>query len=135
MGKGSTIPAVTPDNSGNEASKKTKENTTQQKNKNKNKTGSNPKTDTNKYQTFKGKTKCIEDDIFFYGKNMNSKFVTSKEAILTWICTKYSASKKASIETGNIVILGMLQPTQYATRAEFDALKFFEQEYQVDNTT
>eukprot|EP00534_Pseudo-nitzschia_fraudulenta_P008871 CAMPEP_0201156208 /NCGR_PEP_ID=MMETSP0851-20130426/25920_1 /ASSEMBLY_ACC=CAM_ASM_000631 /TAXON_ID=183588 /ORGANISM="Pseudo-nitzschia fraudulenta, Strain WWA7" /LENGTH=68 /DNA_ID=CAMNT_0047434153 /DNA_START=151 /DNA_END=357 /DNA_ORIENTATION=- len=62
MGEGSANPVVTPDNSGDEASKKAKDNATQNKNKknrnNKNKNATN-KNDGNRYQTYKGKTKGL----------------------------------------------------------------------------
>ena len=59
---------------------------------------------------------------------MNAKYVTSKEAVLNWICTKYSASKEASIESVSTIIIGMEKPIKYKTKKEVKALPYSQQE-------
>ena len=59
---------------------------------------------------------------------MNAKYVTSKEAVLNWICTKYSASEEASIASGSTIIIGMNKPIKYETKEEVEALPYYQQE-------
>ena len=112
MGEVGTVPAVSPNNSGNESSNKTNKDNANVANMNKNtnkknKNGSNPKSYGSRYQNFKGKTEDTNSDIFYYRKGMNAKYVTSKEALLNWICTKYSASEETFIKSRSIIIIGM----------------------------
>lgn len=76
--------------------------------------------------TFKGGTKAIEDDIFYYGKDMPDTCAVSSEKILAWINTTYGMGERKSIESGTLFV-GVDLPTNM-TRTEFDALSWFKQE-------
>ena len=94
--------------------------------------GSNKNTGSNNYQNnrkkFQGSTKGIEDNYFYYGKGMDVKYITSKEAVLGYIAKKYSASEEVSIESGNFTILGRTKPSEHKVKADFEQLPFHEQE-------
>mmetsp|Transcript_41969 Transcript_41969/g.42829 ORF Transcript_41969/g.42829 Transcript_41969/m.42829 type:complete len:109 (-) Transcript_41969:689-1015(-) len=45
----------------------------------------NGKQDNNTKKRFQGETAGLEDAIFYYGKDMNSKYVISKEKLLAFI--------------------------------------------------
>ena len=76
--------------------------------------------------TFKGGTKAIEDEIFYYGKDMPDTCAVSSEKILSWVNTTYGMGERKSIESGTLFV-GIDLPTEM-TRTEFDALSWFKQE-------
>ena len=85
------------------------------------------KQDNNTKKRFQGETVGLEDAIFYYGKDMNSKYVTSKEKLLSFIGKKYTMSETTSIDNETPSLIGIILPKQLK-KADFDALEFFEQE-------
>ena len=85
------------------------------------------KQDNNTKKRFQGETVGLEDAIFYYGKDMNSKYVTSKEKLLSFIGKKYTMSESTSIDKETPSLIGIILPKQLK-KADFDALEFFEQE-------
>ena len=73
---------------------------------------------------FKGTTQGLEEDFFFYGKGMNVKCLTSREAFLNWVGMKYSASEKVSLDTRTFTIIGVKMPKDYKDDTEFKALRY-----------
>ena len=75
---------------------------------------------------FVGGCKALEGHIFYYGKGMNTKCVTSKEELLYYVGTKYSANKRLSLEEGEIIINTADAPATL-TKSDYDALSFNKQ--------
>ncbi|OEU10337.1 hypothetical protein FRACYDRAFT_247347 [Fragilariopsis cylindrus CCMP1102] len=71
--------------------------------------------------SFKGGTKDIETDIYYYGKGMQQKCLTSSKRILSYFGKKYGGSVKQSINHGVLKITEATEPKKYKTQAEFDA--------------
>ena len=59
---------------------------------------------------------------FYYRKDMNSKYVISKEKLLAFIGKKYTMSESTSIDKETPSLIGVPVPIAY------DTLKFWEQE-------
>ena len=85
------------------------------------------KQDNNTKKRFQGETAGLEDAIFYYGKDMNSKYVTSKEKLLSYIGKKYTMSESTSIDKETPSLIGFILPKKHDKTA-YDALKFWEQE-------
>ena len=58
---------------------------------------------------------------------MNSKYVTSKEKLLSFIGKKYTMSESTSIDKGTPILIGIAEPAKHEKKA-FEALPFNEQE-------
>ena len=80
-----------------------------------------------KKEKFEGDTKGLEGHTFYFGKGMDIKFLASKEKLLNYICTKYSASEQVSIQNNKVTLLGKSHPPKHK-EADFKALVFWEQE-------
>eukprot|EP00536_Pseudo-nitzschia_multiseries_P000703 jgi/Psemu1/1596/gm1.1596_g len=106
-------------NNGQSAKKKTNWNKNKQSNGNLNNT-------TNK-KKFQGGTTGLEEHIFYYGKGMRSKLITSKEALLNYIGKKYTMSEVASLKNAKLIVDGMTHPEMH-TEDEFKKLLFWEKE-------
>ena len=76
---------------------------------------------------FQGAIKGLEEHIFYYGKGMDSKYITTKEHVLNYIGKKYTASEEVSIEKNSVQLLGRKPPTKH-TQTEYDALDLWEKE-------
>ena len=85
------------------------------------------KQDSNTKKRFQGETAGLEDAIFYYGKDMNSKYVTSKEKLLSFIGKKYIMSESTSIDREIPSLIGIRVPA-LLKKTDYDALEFFEQE-------
>ena len=85
------------------------------------------KQDNNTKKRFQGETAGLEDAIFYYGKDMNSKYVTSKEKLLSFIGKKYTMSESTSIDNETPSLIGFILPEKHDKTA-FELLKFWEQE-------
>ena len=96
--------------------------TGQQSGKTQNKKNSNLK------KRFQGETAGLENHIFIYGKGMDAKWPTSKEKLLPYIGKKYTMSEATSIKNGSVTLLGITHPVKHATKTQFEALPFWEQE-------
>ena len=85
---------------------------------------------------FKTKTKELENNYYYYGKGMQTKFlVESKKEFLNYIGTKYGESEKQSVLQNKLVITEMKAPASYATEELFKALDFTEQQDWKDDRT
>ncbi|OEU08874.1 hypothetical protein FRACYDRAFT_249219 [Fragilariopsis cylindrus CCMP1102] len=71
--------------------------------------------------SFKGGTKDIDTDIYYYGKGMQQKCLTSSKKILSYIGKKYGGSVKQSINHGILKITEMTEPKRYKTQTDYDA--------------
>ena len=71
--------------------------------------------------SFKGGTKDIENDIYYYGKGMQQKCLTSSKKFLSYSGKKYGGSVKQSINHGVLKITEMTEPKRYKTQTDFDA--------------
>ena len=71
--------------------------------------------------SFKGSTKEIESNFFYYGKGMQQKCLTSSKKFLSYIGKKYGGSVKQSINHGALKITEMTEPKRYKTQDLFDA--------------
>ena len=85
------------------------------------------KQDNNTKKRFQGETAGLEDAIFYYGKDMNSKYVTSKEKLLSYIGKKYTMSDSTSIDNETPSLIGFILPKKHDKTA-YELLKFWEQE-------
>ena len=83
----------------------------------------NGKQDNNTKKWFQGETVGLEDAIFYYGKDMNSKYVTSKEKLLSFIGKKYTMSESTSIDKETPSLIGIPLPAKHDKTA-YDALPF-----------
>eukprot|EP00536_Pseudo-nitzschia_multiseries_P019492 jgi/Psemu1/61006/gm1.61006_g len=70
---------------------------------------------------FQDGTTGLEERIFYYGKEMQSKSITSKEALLNYIGKKYTMSEVTSLENAKMTIVGMTHPAKH-TKDEFKNL-------------
>ena len=85
------------------------------------------KQDNNPKKRFQGETAGLEEATFYYGKDMNSKYVTSKEKLLSFIGKKYTMSESTSIDKETPSLIGVPAPAQPEKKA-YEALPFWEQE-------
>ena len=85
------------------------------------------KQDNNTKKRFQGETAGLEDAIFYYGKDMNSKYVTSKEKLLSFIGKKYTMSESTSIDKETPSLIGFVLPKKHVKKV-YDGLPFWEQE-------
>ena len=85
------------------------------------------KQDNNPKKRFQGETAGLEEATFYYGKDMNSKYVTSKEKLLSFVGKKYTMSESSSIDLGTPTLIGYPKPAKHDKTA-YDALVFYEQE-------
>eukprot|EP00536_Pseudo-nitzschia_multiseries_P015470 jgi/Psemu1/42725/gm1.42725_g len=93
--------------------------------------GKNKNQNQNKNSTtkkFQGGTTGLEDQIFYYGKGMNTKWLTSREKLLNNIGKKYSMSEATSIKTGKLTLIGITKPDAIEDKKVFKALHFYKQE-------
>ena len=70
---------------------------------------------------FKGASKDIAKHLFYYGKGMQSKCISSSKHFLTYIGTRFGESEKQSIEYNAIIVTEMVKPKTYAIQKEFEA--------------
>ena len=77
---------------------------------------------------FKTKTKELENNYFYYGKGMQTKFLELKKEFLNYIGTKYDESEKQSVLQNKLVVTEMKVPASYATEELFKELDFTEQQ-------
>eukprot|EP00536_Pseudo-nitzschia_multiseries_P002498 jgi/Psemu1/5686/gm1.5686_g len=71
-----------------------------------------PKAKNTPKKKFQGRTVGLEDHIFYYGKGMNTKWLSSKEKLLNYIGKKkYTMSEATSIENGTKKLIGIAEPT------------------------
>ena len=82
----------------------------------------------NTRQRFVGAETKLEGHIFYYGKEMAGKCLTSREAFLLYAGSTYSASEKMSLINGTITLIGVKAPKQDYTNEEFQALLPFDRE-------
>eukprot|EP00536_Pseudo-nitzschia_multiseries_P005181 jgi/Psemu1/11898/gm1.11898_g len=61
---------------------------------------------------FQGGTVGLEERIFYYGKGMNIKWMTSKEKLLSYVGRKYRMSKAASLDTGIKTLIEYKKPKE-----------------------
>ena len=102
------------------------------------KTTSWPKSKTNSSKTnkskqskkkrFQGSTAGLEDHIFYYGKGMDTKYLLSKDKLMTYIGKKCTTSERISIEKNAITLVGMVRPQVFAIKAAFELLSYTAQE-------
>ena len=71
---------------------------------------------------FQGGTEGLEGKIFYYGKDMATKCMLSREAFLLYAGTTYTASEKMSLKKGRIIVIGIPKPKEDYTQKELDAL-------------
>eukprot|EP00536_Pseudo-nitzschia_multiseries_P010625 jgi/Psemu1/203784/e_gw1.332.17.1 len=93
--------------------------------------GKNKNQNQNKNSTtkkFQRGTTGLKDQIFYYGKGMNTKWLTSREKLLNYIGKKYSMSKATSIKTGTLTLIGITKPDAIEDKKVFKALHFYKQE-------
>jgi uncharacterized LabA/DUF88 family protein len=66
-------------------------------------------------------------------KDMDVKFMTSKEHLLNYIGKKYSSSEEVSIKNNQVTLLGHVQPEKHKIKSKFEKLEFWVQEqWQID---
>ena len=58
---------------------------------------------------------------------MNTKWLNSKEQLLLYVGRKYTANKVSSLEAGVLSLVTVSTPKDVDTKAEFEALTYFEQ--------
>eukprot|EP00536_Pseudo-nitzschia_multiseries_P010272 jgi/Psemu1/25476/gm1.25476_g len=75
-----------------------------------------------------GGTTGLEDDIFYFGKGMNTKWLNSKEKLLNYIGKRYSMSEASSIEKGRLILIGITKPDEIKAKKVFGKMYFHLQE-------
>ena len=75
---------------------------------------------------FGGSTPQLDGHIFYYGTGMNTKCMTSKEKLLEYVGTKYSASEKLSLTIGKLTIVGIREPADIS-KSDYEGMKFKDQ--------
>lgn len=61
--------------------------------------------DQKKKKGFQGSTKGLEDhNIFYYGKGMDAKCLTTREKIIKYVGKKYSTNEEMSIKNGTFTV-------------------------------
>ena len=75
---------------------------------------------------FGGATPQLDGHIFYYGSGMNTKCMTSKEKLLEYVGTKYSASEKLSLTVGKVTIVGVREPKDIS-KDDYEKMKFKDQ--------
>ena len=87
----------------------------------------NGKQNNNTKKRFQGETVGLEDAIFYYGKDMNLKYVISKEKLLAFIGKKFTMSESTSIDKETPSLIGFATPAKH-TEVDYKALPFWQQE-------
>lgn len=79
--------------------------------------------------SFKGGIKAIEDDTFFYGKGMTTKWLKSKDRLLAYIGGRFTMNEAKSLEKGELVLIGYNKRDEIQTQTDYDALSFSDKEF------
>jgi hypothetical protein len=77
---------------------------------------------------FQGKEKGLEGHIFIFGPGMAAKWLLTREAILDHVGRIFSMSESISLEDGQVTIVGYAKPKDWADKAVFDKIPYWEQE-------
>ena len=59
---------------------------------------------------------------------MNTKWLDSREQLLSYVGHKYTANEVASLEAGSLALITVSKLKNVGTKAEFEKLDYFEQE-------
>ena len=78
-------------------------------------------------------TKELENNYYYYGKGMQTKFLESNKEFLNYIGTKYGESEKQSVLQNKLVITEVTAPASYATEELFKKLDYTEQQHWKDD--
>ena len=75
---------------------------------------------------FVGATKELSGHIFYYGKGMDTTCLTTREKILEYVGSKYTASERKSLELGKLKLVGVRKPEPWS-KAKYDGEPFIKQ--------
>ena len=59
---------------------------------------------------------------------MNTKWLDSKEQLLSYVGRKYTVNEVSSLEASVLSLVTMSTPKDLGTKVEFEALTYFEQD-------
>ena len=81
-----------------------------------------------KPKKFQGVAKGLEDHYLYYGRGMNTKWLDSREQLLSYVGRKYTANEVTPLEGGSLAFDMVTKPKNVGAEAEFEKLDYFEQE-------
>ena len=68
-----------------------------------------------------------QQQIFYYGKGMQSKYISSTNSFVDYVGRNCGESERQSIEANRLIIVDIEEPEEIQTKEEYDKLSFKDQ--------